>query len=170
MSPYSSSVRNSGSFIAMGKVYHKSARRRGTRPSLPRQIACPDDCGLGRFSWWAGSRALSAGPLLARTMLFIDPTYRRAYIQISMRRCLAGIFILFIAPVVAFAQVRGEVESVGFQNRCRPDCWTPMTVKLIPETGKTDFYQIQVKQEDLDRDRAVFTRTVSVTGNAEGQS
>jgi hypothetical protein len=87
-----------------------------------------------------------------------------------MRRCLAGIFILLLTPVVAFAQVRGEVESVGFQNRYRPDCWTPMTVKLIPETGKTDFYQIQVKQEDLDRDRAVFTRTVSVTGNAEGQS
>ena len=86
-----------------------------------------------------------------------------------MRRFLAGICCLLM-PIAAFAQVRGEVESVGFQNRYRPDCWTPMTVKLIPETGKTDFYQIQVRQEDLDRDRAIFTRTVSVTGNAEGQA
>jgi hypothetical protein len=86
-----------------------------------------------------------------------------------MRCFLAGL-IAFLCPVVAFAQVRGEVESIGFQNFYRPDAWTPMTVKLIPETGKTDFYQIQVKQEDMDRDRAIFTRTVSVTGNAEGQS
>jgi len=85
-----------------------------------------------------------------------------------MRRFLAGI-CCFLFPIAAFAQVRGEVESVGFQNLYRPDCWTPITVKLTPETGKTDFYQIQVKQEDLDRDRVIFTRTVSVTGNAEGQ-
>ena len=102
-------------------------------------------------------------------MSLIDPPYHRAYIHVLMRRFLAGIYCLLM-PVAAFAQVRGEVESVGFQNRYRPDCWTPMTVKLIPETGKTDFYQIQVRQEDQDRDRAIFTRTVSVTGNAEGQA
>jgi hypothetical protein len=88
-----------------------------------------------------------------------------------MRRFLAGtLFSFLLIPTsVALAQVRGEVESIGFQNRYRPDCWTPMTIKIVPETNKTDVYQIQVRQEDLDRDRPIFTRTISVTGNTEGQ-
>lgn len=87
-----------------------------------------------------------------------------------MMRCfLAGFWLLF-APVAALAQVRGEVESIGFQNIYRPDCWTPMTIKLVPETGKTDVYKIQVRQEDADRDRAIFEREISLTGNAEGQT
>ncbi len=85
-----------------------------------------------------------------------------------MRLFLAG-FLVLLGAISTVAQVTGEVESVGFQNIYRPDCWTPMTIKLRPETGKTDFYQIQVRQEDFDRDRVIFTRTISLTGNSEGQ-
>src|SRR5690242_10443358 len=64
----------------------------------------------------------------------------------------------------AFAQVSGSVESVGFQNNYRPDCWTPMVVVLKAETEKSADYLIRVRQEDMDRDRPVYTRTVTVTG------
>src|SRR5262245_35905256 len=86
----------------------------------------------------------------------------------TMRWFLAGI-VIFLTTAATVAQVTGEVESIGFQNIYRPDCWTPMTIKLTPESGKTDFYQIQVRQEDFDRDRVIFTRTISLTGNSEGQ-
>ena len=51
-----------------------------------------------------------------------------------MRSYLAG-FLLLLLPSLAFAQARGEVESIGFQGLYRPGCWTPMVVKLVPTTG-----------------------------------
>lgn len=95
-------------------------------------------------------------------------TYNYAY----MRFPWAGLILLLIAgPVrLAMGQVSGEVESIGFDNHVRPDCWTPMVVKVTPETSKTDFYQIRVKVQDMDRDLPVYTRTISITGAAEGQS
>lgn len=92
-----------------------------------------------------------------------------------MRRFLVGVIPLLAVVLlpcwaaVALGQVKGEVESIGFSNVYRPDCWTPMVVRLRPETGATGTYQIQVVQEDLDRDRVVYTRTVTLTGNAEGE-
>ncbi len=70
---------------------------------------------------------------------------------------------------VGFAQAVGEVESIGFQGHYRPGDWTPMVVRLKATGGESGFHQIQVVQEDLDKDRVVFTRTVSLTGNAEGR-
>jgi hypothetical protein len=84
-----------------------------------------------------------------------------------MRHTLAGIAIaflalLFICPAHSSGQIRGEVESLGFGGNYRPDCWTPMVVRLRTAGLKTQFYQLQVVQEDLDRDRPVYTRQISV--------
>src|SRR5262245_44763752 len=84
-----------------------------------------------------------------------------------MRLSLAGLFLLFISAS-ALAQVKGEVESIGFGSVYRSNCWTPMVVRLQAE--KSGIYQIKVKQEDLDRDGPAFTETISLTGSDEGNS
>ena len=79
---------------------------------------------------------------------------------------------LFIST--AFAQVKGEVESIGFENYYRPDCWTQMVIRLTPDTDKPADYLVCVHQQDMDRDLPVYTRQVTVTptdenGNARDQ-
>src|SRR5450432_4733187 len=86
-----------------------------------------------------------------------------------MRSFLAGIILLFL-PALAIAQVSGSVESIGFDSYFRPDCWTPMVITVTPLTSTTDFYEIHVKVQDLDRDLPIFQRTISVTGASEGQN
>ena len=82
-----------------------------------------------------------------------------------MRRFLAGLLLLlFTTP--ALAEIKGEVESFGFNNHYRPNCWTPMVVRVQPEKSGT--YQIRVIQEDLDRDRVVFSREITLTGGDDG--
>ncbi|CAN5374984.1 hypothetical protein BH09PLA1_BH09PLA1_15290 [soil metagenome] len=85
-------------------------------------------------------------------------------------RRLGGValLLLFALCSAVLGQASGQVESIGFDNRFRGECWTPMLIDLRPETSKSDQYQIQVKQEDLDRDHPIFTRTISLTGNTEG--
>lgn len=85
------------------------------------------------------------------------------------RPFIAVITLVLLLASAAMAQVKGEVESIGFSSLYRPDCWTPMVVRLRPETGETGTYQIQVVQEDLDRDHPIYSRTVTLTGNTEGQ-
>src|SRR4051794_16512264 len=86
-------------------------------------------------------------------------------------RFLAGILaIQLLLPTAALAQPKGEVEKIGFENYYRPDCWTPMTVRLVPDSSKSEQFQIQVKQEDLDRDHPIFSRLISLTGNPEGKT
>src|SRR6476620_4731182 len=89
-----------------------------------------------------------------------------------MHRRLYRVILVLLLSLCArpvYAQVKGEVESIGFSSLYRPDCWTPMVVRLRPESGETGTYQIQVVQEDLDRDHPIYSRTVTLTGNAEGQ-
>ncbi|HZZ42038.1 MAG TPA: hypothetical protein VFE58_03810 [Tepidisphaeraceae bacterium] len=89
-----------------------------------------------------------------------------------MQRRTLGIFLLVLFSLctsLSYAQVTGDVESVGFSSLYRPDSWTPMVVRLQPQTAQTATYQIQVVQEDLDRDHPIYSRTVTVTGNTEGQ-
>ena len=81
-----------------------------------------------------------------------------------MRWMLAGLVVLF-ASTGAFAQAVGEVESVGFNNAYRPDCWTPMVVRLHPQTADAGTYQLQVLQHDLDGDRPVYARTITLNGS-----
>jgi hypothetical protein len=85
-----------------------------------------------------------------------------------MRRFLLGwvLALGLVMPGWAAAQTKGEVESVGFNNYYRPNCWTPMVVRIRPEKSGT--FQLQVVQEDLDKDRPIFTRTISLTGKDEG--
>lgn len=85
-----------------------------------------------------------------------------------MRPLLAGLILLWLLlPSLALAQVDGVVESIGFNNYYRPGSWTPIVVKLIPETTETRNYQIQIVQHDQDRDRPHYVWTVTVTGAPE---
>lgn len=89
-----------------------------------------------------------------------------------MRLSLAGVLalVILLTSGTVFGQAKAEVEKIGFENRYRPDCWTSLVVRLTPETSKADNFQLQVKQEDLDRDHPIFTRTISLTGNTEGSA
>ncbi|HEV2292883.1 MAG TPA: hypothetical protein VGR35_03455 [Tepidisphaeraceae bacterium] len=84
-----------------------------------------------------------------------------------MRRILAGLLILLITTS-ASAQIKAEVESIGFNNHYRPDCWTPMVVRILPEKSGT--YQIHVIQEDLDGDEPTFVQEITLTGADEGNA
>lgn len=86
-----------------------------------------------------------------------------------MRRVVAALIALLLS-CPALAQVRGFIKSIGFENHYRSGCWTPMVVELEPLTPRAGFYHIRVQQQDLDRDRVVFTRRVSLTGAAEGRA
>ena len=86
-----------------------------------------------------------------------------------MRWVWAGLIIL-IFPTAALAQASGQVLSVGFDNHYRPDCWTPMLVQLTSQSEESTVYQIQIVQDDLDRDRVVFTQEVTLGGTSEGKT
>ena len=81
-----------------------------------------------------------------------------------MRRLLLGLVLLFISNT-AFGQISGFVESIGFNNAYRPDCFTPMIVQIKPTAGSGGLYYIQVKQLDLQGDEVTFTREISITGD-----
>jgi hypothetical protein len=81
-----------------------------------------------------------------------------------MRLLMAG-FLCLLVPTVAFAQARGDVQSVGFDNYIRPGCWTPLLVRLTPTTGTPFNGRIEVVQDDLDKDEVIFTRQINLTGN-----
>jgi hypothetical protein len=86
-----------------------------------------------------------------------------------MRLFLAGLLVL-ILPGTVLAQAKGQVLGVGFDNRFRPDCWTPMLVQLSSQSSESRTYQIQIVQEDRDRDHVTYTQQVTLGENVEGQS
>jgi hypothetical protein len=98
----------------------------------------------------------------------IDALKPSAYSGPLMRFWLAGLLVLAL-PAAAFAQARGQVLSLGFNNRYRADCWTPMLVQLSSQSADSQDYQIQIVQEDMDRDRVTYTQTVTLGGNVEGR-
>lgn len=75
---------------------------------------------------------------------------------------LAFLFANSFSSSTARGQIRGEVESIGFGGNYRPDCWTPMVVRVRTAGLDPALYKLQVIQEDLDRDRQAFTRTISI--------
>ena len=83
-----------------------------------------------------------------------------------MRLFLAGLFLLFI-PATVFAQASGQVQSIGFNGTYRPNCWTPMLIRLVPDTADSGNYQIQVWQHDLDGDRPTYTRNIVLNGSGQ---
>ena len=86
-----------------------------------------------------------------------------------MRLILAGLLLLTI-PTLAFGQATGEVQSIGFNGSYRPNCWTPMIVRLRPQTTESANYEIQVWQHDLDGDRPIYTRPVVLNGSDQVSS
>ena len=86
-----------------------------------------------------------------------------------MRFILAGLFLLTI-PTLAFAQATGQVQSIGFQGLYRPNCWTPMLVRLSPQTTESANYEIEVWQHDLDGDRPIYTRQIVLNGSDQAAS
>jgi hypothetical protein len=85
-----------------------------------------------------------------------------------MRFLMAG-FLVLAMPAMALAQARGQVLTVGFNNHYRPDCWTPMLVQLTSQSADSQAYQIQIVQEDLNRDRVTYTQMETLGGNLEGK-
>lgn len=79
-----------------------------------------------------------------------------------MRVLWAGLFVLLFSTSGALAQATGYVRGVGFAGAYRADCWTPLLVHLDSTVSEQAEYQIQVHQQDLDRDTVVFTRTVTL--------
>jgi hypothetical protein len=87
-----------------------------------------------------------------------------------MRFILAGLLLLFI-PTLTFAQASGEVQAIGFGNGFyRPNCWTPMLVRLTPDTSESANYYIDVWQHDLDGDRPIYSRAIVLNGSAQASS
>jgi hypothetical protein len=84
-----------------------------------------------------------------------------------MRSFLAGLILLISCATAALGQVEGFVESIGYNNAYRPDCWTPLVVNLRSTIGEARSYQLQVWQEDLDRDRVVFTKDITLSPSAQ---
>jgi hypothetical protein len=80
-----------------------------------------------------------------------------------MRFSAAGILFLLFLASSAVAQVTGFVESIGIQNHIRPDCWNPLIVNLTSQISEPKTYQVQVWQEDLDKDHVVYTREITLS-------
>ena len=86
-----------------------------------------------------------------------------------MRSFLAGFLLLAMASA-AFSQVRGEVESIGFggEGFFRPECWTPMVVRLKSQISDPAEYRIEVHQKDLDFDHVIYVKDgITLNGQAE---
>src|SRR5687767_12511308 len=83
-----------------------------------------------------------------------------------MRSFLKGLIFLLLLSTgfvsVAHAQADGFVESIGFQGYYRPNCWTPMVINLSSQISEPAEYQVRVYQEDLDRDHAIYQRTITL--------
>ena len=80
----------------------------------------------------------------------------------------AVLLVLCLFSSLALAQAEGEVESIGFAGYYRPNCWTPMKLRLRPTIGRPMTYKIAVMQEDMDRDRVLYSRPFTLNGNPEG--
>jgi hypothetical protein len=85
-----------------------------------------------------------------------------------MRSFLAGLLLLALSSAIGFGQVRGEVESIGFGNGWyRPQCWTPMVVRLQSQISEPAEYRIEVHQHDLDFDHVIYAKGgITLNGQA----
>ncbi|MGE5611990.1 MAG: hypothetical protein ACM359_22275 [Bacillota bacterium] len=86
-----------------------------------------------------------------------------------MRFKLAGFILLYLSAVaMAQAPAEGEVESLGFDGYYRPNACIPMKLRLRPKIGTPQTYKLAVLQEDMDRDRVMYSRPFTLNGNPEG--
>ena len=59
------------------------------------------------------------------------------------------------------------VESMGFNRMYRPDAWVPMVVNLTSTLGEPAEYQVQVVQPDIDGDRVIYSRLITLNANTQ---
>jgi hypothetical protein len=83
-----------------------------------------------------------------------------------MRLFLVGM-LLGVLQSAAGAQVTGFVEGVGFDSNYRPNAWTPMLVNLTSQNEKPEDYQIQIVQQDLDKDNVTFSRDITLNAGVQ---
>ena len=92
---------------------------------------------------------------------------------LTMRSYLVGIFCLLLGLCpAALAQIderKSFVESMGFNRVYRADAWVPMVVNLTSTLGEPAEYQVQVVQPDIDGDRVIYSRLITLNANAAGQ-
>jgi hypothetical protein len=84
-----------------------------------------------------------------------------------MRSFLVGLLLLALTSV-SFGQVTGEVESIGFGGGWyRPQCWTPMVIRLRSQISDPAEYRIEVHQHDLDFDHVIYVKDgITLNGQA----
>src|SRR5688500_10452343 len=65
----------------------------------------------------------------------------------------------------------GTAEQIGFGagGAFHPTGWVPMKVRVSPPGAETGVYFIRVHQGDLDGDKVVYQRTVTLTGGMPNQ-
>ena len=80
-----------------------------------------------------------------------------------MRFSLAGILILLLLASGGLIRSPGSSKSVGIQNHIRPDCWNPLIINLTSQISDPMTYEVQVWQEDLDKDHVVYTREITLS-------
>ena len=78
---------------------------------------------------------------------------------------LAAVSSAAFAPATARGQsATGQVLSLGYNGSFRPDAWVPMVVSVKPAKADAAPYQLRVYQHDLDGDRAIYTKNITVNG------
>lgn len=83
-----------------------------------------------------------------------------------MRSFLAGLLLLALSSAV-LGQVRGEVETIGFEGCYRPDCWTRLVVRLESQISDPAEYAVEIHQRDLDFDHVIYTKSgITLNGHA----
>ena len=91
----------------------------------------------------------------------------------AMRLFLAGFIGLLLgltpAALGQIDQRKSFVESMGFNRAYRADAWVPMVVNLTSTLGEPAEYQVQVVQPDIDGDRVIYSRLITLNANASGQ-
>lgn len=84
----------------------------------------------------------------------------------SMRCFLAGfVFLVLGLSSGVLAQIderKSFVESMGFNRAYRVDAWVPMVVNLTSTAGEAAEYQVQVVQPDIDGDRVIYSRLITL--------
>src|SRR4051812_15839852 len=89
----------------------------------------------------------------------------------AMRSFLAGSLCLLLGlSSSAWGQIderKSFVESMGFNRAYRVDAWVPMVVNLTSTVGEPAEYQIQVLQPDIDGDRVIYSRLITLNANMQ---
>ncbi len=68
---------------------------------------------------------------------------------------------------VAAAQIQGEVRSIGLEGIYRPGAWTALLVRLRTSQPQSRRLLLQVSCDDLDHDRPLYTRAITLTGGPD---